>query len=197
MGEYLEVWGRDGPRLVALEGAVMTLGRSSGSALTLEDDQASRLHAVIERLGPDWCIRDLASRNGTFVNGERVWASRPLRHADEIRIGETRLIMRTQGATGERETATSVPRAVPDLTRRERDILVALCAPLMTRRAFTEPASIADIARDLVVTEAAVKKHLQRLYMKFEISDDVERRRVRLANEAVSRGVIALSDLDR
>ena len=49
------------------------------------------------------------------------------------------------------------------LTRRERDVLAALCAPLAADRPIAMPASIRDIAAELVVTEAAVKQHLLNL----------------------------------
>jgi class 3 adenylate cyclase len=84
--------------------------------------------------------------------------------------------------------------APPDLTRRERDVLVALCRPALYGNVFEEPASVREIAKTLVVTEAAVKQHLMHLYDKFEIADTGERRRVRLAREAVRRGAVVLSD---
>jgi hypothetical protein len=46
-----------------------------------------------------------------------------------------------------------------------------------------------------VVGEAAVKQHLMRLYDKFGIADHTGRRRVLLANEAIRRGAVTLSDL--
>ena len=59
---------------------------------------------------------------------------------------------------------------------------------------FTELFS-REIATALVVTEAAVKQHLLRLYEKFGIHGEGERRRVRLANEAMARRAISLADL--
>jgi DNA-binding NarL/FixJ family response regulator len=70
-----------------------------------------------------------------------------------------------------------------------------LCRPLVTGDVFTEPASIHQIATALVVTDAAVKHHLLRLYDKFAIHEPGERRRVRLANEAINRGAVNLNDL--
>ena len=49
-----------------------------------------------------WCVTDLGSSNGTWVNGERIWSSRRLRHGDEIRIGQTRLIFRDSAQAGRR-----------------------------------------------------------------------------------------------
>ncbi|GIU99087.1 MAG: hypothetical protein KatS3mg014_0703 [Actinomycetota bacterium] len=65
---------------------------------------------------------------------------------------------------------------VPELTRREREVLVALCRPAASGEVFTEPASVREIARELYVTEAAVKQHLLHLYEKFGIGGEGERR---------------------
>jgi hypothetical protein len=87
-------------------------------------------------------------------------------------------------------------RDAPELTRRERDVLAALCRPELQREVFAEPASVRQIAEALVVTDAAVKQHLVHLYDKFEIRETSERRRrrVSLAREAIRLGVVAVAD---
>jgi DNA-binding CsgD family transcriptional regulator len=193
----LEVWKPDGRELVALDRERVTIGRADTSDVAVPSDpELSRLHAILEPVGGggDWCVRDLASSNGTYVNGERVWSDRPLRHGDEIRIGRTRIIFRSADATPD-VTVTRTAEPAPDITRRERDVLVALCRPVLSADLFTEPASIRLIAEQLVVTEAAVKQHLLRLYDKFGVYESGERRRVRLANEAIRRGAVTLADL--
>ncbi|MEY2423227.1 MAG: hypothetical protein QOI95_3294 [Acidimicrobiaceae bacterium] len=195
MVAQLEVWKPDGRELVALDRERVTIGRADTSDLAVPSDpELSRLHAILEPVGGDWCVRDLASSNGTFVNGERVWSDRPLRHGDEIRIGRTRIIFRSAEVPPD-TTATRTAEPAPDITRRERDVLVALCRPVLSADLFTEPASIRLIAEKLVVTEAAVKQHLLRLYDKFGVYESGERRRVRLANEAIRRGAVTLADL--
>jgi len=87
-------------------------------------------------------------------------------------------------------------KKLPELTRRERDVLAALCRPLARGAAFTEPASIHDVADALGVSEAAVKQHLTHLYDKFGIFEGDERRRVRLANVVLSEGVVPREVLD-
>ncbi|TMK60536.1 MAG: alpha/beta fold hydrolase [Actinobacteria bacterium] len=82
----------------------------------------------------------------------------------------------------------------PDLTRRERDVLAALCRPALHGNVFEEPASVREIAAALVVTDAAVKQHLLHLYDKFGIAETGERRRVRLAREAIRRRAAVLTD---
>jgi len=50
-----------------------TLGRSSSNELCYADDVGlSRQHLALERDGPNWTVRDLGSKNGTFVNGSRI-----------------------------------------------------------------------------------------------------------------------------
>jgi DNA-binding NarL/FixJ family response regulator len=79
--------------------------------------------------------------------------------------------------------------AAPDLTRREVEVLNALCRPALRHEAFVAPATAKDIADELVVTEAAVKQHLLRLYQKFRIPEGGNRRG-RLANEVIALGVV-------
>jgi hypothetical protein len=79
--------------------------------------------------------------------------------------------------------------ASPELTRRELDVLTSLCRPALSDEAFVAPATAREIAADLVVTEAAVKQHLLRLYQKFRIPEG-QNRRVRLANEVIALGLV-------
>ncbi len=195
MEEYLEVWRPSGVTLRPLgDSTQVVIGRDTGCEVAFPDDaQVSRRHAVIERLPLGWSIRDLSSRNGTVVGGERVVASRPLEDRDEIRLGQSRLVFCSM-ASGARLAATAAAEAPPDLTRRERDVLQALFGPARTGEMFTEPASTREIADALFVSEAAVKQHLSHLYDKFGIYDG-DRRRVRLANEALRRGAVRIADL--
>ncbi len=91
------------------------------------------------------------------------------------------------------ERSASAARAMPELTRRERDVLAALCRPLASELPVAMPASVREIAAELVVTEAAVKQHLLNLYDKFDVPDGPESRRIVLAREAVLRGFDSVS----
>jgi pSer/pThr/pTyr-binding forkhead associated (FHA) protein len=66
-----------------------TIGKGAENDVSLTDDAtASHLHAVLERFAAGWCVTDLGSSNGTWVNGERIWATGPLqrcRSADRDR----------------------------------------------------------------------------------------------------------------
>ncbi len=195
MGAYVELWVRGARDRIALAEGRVAIGQSSSNDIPLPfDPTVSRLHAVLENLPSGWCISDLNSRNGTFLNGERIWGEQPLRPGDEVRVGQTTLVFRVDAPLEEGE-ATAGAEQSPELTRREHDVLLSLCAPLISENAFREPASIRAIARALVVTDAAVKQHLARLYDKFGIGDEGERRRLRLANEAIRRGAVSMAEI--
>jgi two-component system, cell cycle response regulator len=67
--------------------APITLGRSPQAELRLDDDGISRNHARIRsETGKSW-VEDLSSRNGTFVNGERITGGVELKDGDKIQVG--------------------------------------------------------------------------------------------------------------
>ena len=67
-------------------------GRDESADLVLASPTVSRRHARFERIASVVRVHDLESRNGTFVNGERV-TSRELGHGDELRFGNLALIL--------------------------------------------------------------------------------------------------------
>ena len=179
----------EGGEVIALRGEVTTVGRGLGVDIRLDDPSVSRLHAELVRRGPYIYVVDLGlSRNGTRVNGRPV-ARRVLEEGDVLSFGAARA--RIGGLPPEAMTADAELRrpAAPELTRRELDVLTALCRPALSDEAFATPATAHEIALDLVVTEAAVKQHLLRLYQKFRIPEGINRR-ARLANEIISAGIV-------
>jgi DNA-binding transcriptional ArsR family regulator len=191
---YLEIHRPQGLESFRLDSDRCTIGKAPTNDIVLEGDAtASRTHAALEPYSGTWCVRDLGSMNGTFVNGNRVFAERALRDRDELTVGSMKLVFRAPMA--ENVTATTAPTPPPYVTRREREVLAALCRPTFKGDYFTEPAHVKGIAKELVVTEAAVKQHLSRLYDKFGIHEGEGERRVRLANEAMRRGAVSYDDL--
>jgi DNA-binding transcriptional ArsR family regulator len=192
--EHIDVRTASGSRLIALDADRITIGKAADNIVALDDPLVSRLHAVIDRYPGGWTIRDLGSKNGTSVNGEQLHGERALRPGDEIGVGESRLIFRTD-ETSETPSATRGVQAAPEITRREKDILLELCRPVLEGSLLSEPATVQEIADALVVTASAVKKHLGRLYDKFGLDDNAQRRRGRLAAEAIRRGAVTLRGL--
>jgi len=179
----------DSGEVISLRAEVTTVGRGRGVDIRLDDPSVSRLHAELVRRGPYVYVTDLGlSRNGTRVNGRPV-ARRVLDDGDVLSFGAARC--RIGGIPREDlpEEASLRRAAVPELTRRECDVLASLCRPALSDEAFALPATAHEIADDLVVTEAAVKQHLLRLYQKFQVPEGPNRR-TRLANEVVALGLV-------
>ncbi len=177
-GPYIRI--EETGTVIPLSADVTTIGRGSAVDVQLGDPSVSRLHAEIVRHGPYAYVADLGlSRNGTRVNG-RLVARRVLEDGDVLSFGAARCRV---GGIPKEDIAADVElrrSASPELTRRELDVLTSLCRPALSDEAFVAPATAREIATDLVVTEAAVKQHLLRLYQKFRIPEGPNRR-VRLA----------------
>ncbi|GLU49560.1 FHA domain-containing protein [Nocardiopsis ansamitocini] len=186
-GPYIRV--EESGDVQPLAAEVTTVGRGGGADIHLTDPSVSQLHAEFIRRGPYVYVVDLGlSRNGTRVNGRPI-ARRVLEEGDVVSFGAARCKI---GGLIQEELNPDVELrrgAAPELTRRELDVLTALCRPALSDEAFVSPATAREIAEALVVTEAAVKQHLLRLYQKFRIGEGVNRR-TRLANEVVALGLV-------
>jgi hypothetical protein len=108
----LLIAGRSGPAFPLARGEDNVFGRSSDSLVTLADRLASRSHAAIRHdpATAAWRVRDLGSRNGTWLDGARV-SEAPLADGSLIRIGTTELIFRLDAPVAE-PTAASGGRQV-------------------------------------------------------------------------------------
>ena len=83
-----------GPSAVPLlPGERITIGRAPTNHVVLQDDRASRSHAEIRPASQGWLIRDLDSRNGTLLAGERLSNDQPLAAGDVVQIGRVEILV--------------------------------------------------------------------------------------------------------
>src|SRR5262245_21553238 len=66
----------------------VVIGRSVEADIRLEDQCVSRVHCLLSQIGERLIVRDLESRNGTYVNGEKV-SEAVLERGDSIGLGGT------------------------------------------------------------------------------------------------------------
>jgi pSer/pThr/pTyr-binding forkhead associated (FHA) protein len=78
------------------------VGRSRNNDVVLPDKSVSSTHAKLQRRGNDWHLMDGDSKNGTFVDGDRVSGERKLPAACEIRFGGVTAVFRAL-AGGQKE----------------------------------------------------------------------------------------------
>src|SRR6478672_5234705 len=162
----------------------LTVGRRSDSDLALTwDDEVSRLHAQLERVGGAWTlVDDGLSRNGSWVNGERVQGRRRLNDGDRMCFGETPVTYRAPPDLDAKSTVTvKVGGASIVLTAVQRSVLVALCRP-MKATAYAPPATNREIADAVSLSVDAVKAHLRVLFDRLGLEElPQNRKRARLA----------------
>jgi hypothetical protein len=185
--------------IVPLRGAErLTVGRRGDNAVAIPwDDEVSRVHAQLEPLGHEWALTDDGiSRNGTFVNGERVTGRRRLRDGDRLCFGDTTMLYRAPGDGGSVQTAAARRGvAAQNLTEAQRRLLIALCRPL-AESAYATPATNREIADEVNLSVDAVKAHLRVLFGRFGLDDLAQNtKRARLAALVLVEGIVRKQDL--
>ena len=194
---------RDGDReqrIVDLDahGDRISVGRGTTNEVSLPGDtEVSRLHAELERIGGEWTVSDDGlSRNGTYVNGQRISGRHRLRDGDVVRVGQTSIAYKRPAAEDSQPTQIAGDRmTLGDLPPTQRQVLVALARPYKHDE-FAVPATNQDIAGELHLSVDAVKSHLRSLFQRFGIEHlPQNQKRSRLVAEALQSGVLATRDL--
>ena len=178
--------------------ATLAVGRSESADLHLEDPEVSSLHAELEQIGGDWVLIDGGlSRNGSFVNGERVPGRRRLRDGDALRFGHTLVVFRAPGEGPEETVPAGDTPTAASITDTHRRILIALCRPYLEGGDFATPKRNREIAAEVFLSVDAVKAHLRNLFERFDVGDLPQNlKRVRLAELALRSGVVSPHDLE-
>ena len=191
--------GADGQRIVALtDRDRFTVGRGEEVDVSLEDEQVSRLHAEIARIAGEWTLADDGlSRNGSFVNGERLGGRRRLADGDVLTFGASEVVFRAPIPPPGDATVAAPDRPEPaELTQTQRKVLIALCRPFRDGSAYATPATNQQIADEVFLSLDAVKGHLRTLFEKFAVGDlPQNQKRVRLVELALRSGAISMRDL--
>jgi pSer/pThr/pTyr-binding forkhead associated (FHA) protein len=181
------------------DGPPRTVGRRSETDVAIAwDSQVSGLHAELHGFSGEWTIVDDGlSRNGTFVNGQRINGRHRLRDGDRIRVGQTIIAYRAGSSAEAESTVAAQDRpALGELTDTQRRVLVALCRPFRDESSFATPATNQQIAHELFLSVEAVKMHLRTLFVKFELGDLAQNeKRARLAECALEYGLVSRRDL--
>jgi pSer/pThr/pTyr-binding forkhead associated (FHA) protein len=165
------------------------IGRSPEADLVLDwDERVSRVHARLTPAGEGWTIVDDGpSRNGTFVNGERVVEPRRLQDKDVVHVGRTALIFRSSRSPGPTITVSHAGLEV-ELTPVQWRVLGALRRA--AGRTGGDPPTTDEIATDLQLEVEIVEGHLRQLSDAFGVAAPPgQEQRALLARIAIDAGI--------
>lgn len=186
-------------RIVTLTDQPVWVGRRDSVGLCFAwDSQVSGVHAELEPTGGEWTlVDDGLSRNGSYVNGERVNGRRRLRDRDMLRFGRTVVLYRAPGEAAAPSTMLASDVLVAaNLSETQRKVLIALCRPFKDGATHATPATNQQIAGELFLSVQAIKAHLRALFEKFGVEDLPQNsKRAALVQRALQSGLISDRDL--
>jgi FHA domain len=183
--------------LVSGSGRVV-LGRGEATDVRLHwDQEVSSVHAALEEVGGRWVVVDDGlSKNGTFLNGERLRARTRLEDGDRLELGGTVVRFRSPADVKATQTRTSGRATAPPMSEGQRRVLLALARPFKDGGDFVTPATNQQIADELFLSVDAVKGHLRQLFTRFGIETlPQNRKRAALVELAFRSGAISRLDL--
>lgn len=181
----------EGRRVLPLTKGRTTVGRAGDQDLSLTDRKVSGAHALLEKSGAQFRVRDLGSTNGTYVNGVLVEGLSPLRLGDEVRFGNTRALF-----TDRDPSLVDWPGSDSDLSASAEDDIETDVGPR------TVKFRVQDIERDLFDSEeapgslASLQRRLQVLYRMTALTRSRGRSVAQLLDQALKL-VLEVSDADR
>ena len=158
------------------------------------DGEVSRLHAQLESAAGEWLVVDDGlSRNGTFVNGQRVAGRRRLADGDAMRVGATVMLFRSPPRLRRPDARGSVGVTVEQLSETQRKVLAALCRPYAGSLHLASPARNQQISEELYLSLDAVKANLRAMYHLFGVARlPQNQKRAQLAERAIEWGLVAV-----
>jgi len=106
-----------GETTLELPGTAIVVGSDEGADLILADATASPRHCLLFNDGDQWAVQDLGSEGGTWINGEKVESREALNAGDQLRVGDSVLVM-------DDDSAPAVP-AAPDESAPEEPVAAA------------------------------------------------------------------------
>jgi pSer/pThr/pTyr-binding forkhead associated (FHA) protein len=195
---YLTADGTQQLLTLRAEQGPITIGRGEHCDVRLElDPEISRLHAELQPLGDEWLLADDGlSRNGTFVNGERIAGRHKLRDGDVVRCGSGAITFHDPLRPGGETTLAGAGIGEIRISDMQRRVLVALCRPLRDGAAYALPATNKEIADELFLSVQAVKAHLRTLFDKLGVEDlPHNQKRLQLVERALETGLIGAREL--
>jgi len=166
----------DADRIYEVNEPEILIGRHEDCALWLPDPRVSRNHALLLSGDDGQCIRDLRSRNGTFLGGKRIKQHAPLCHGSEVEVGPYRVLMclgieaavkeaglankSTQPGEKDAGLEFKLPRGIGTLTSAQRRVYNLFAQGLIEK----------EVAARLGISANTVHDHAKAIYKALSVS---------------------------
>jgi class 3 adenylate cyclase len=136
----------DKPAIVIELPNLLTIGRSPTNQLVVDDQNASRMHAEIRLIaGGRYCLFDVGSSNGTWLNGRRITAPQNLVDGDQITIGDVHVHFKASGVAGTNDASLNSGTAL--LMRNE--LVIVLVADIRNYTTMSEVLPSVEFSRTI------------------------------------------------
>jgi len=153
----LYIYPKEGnPWKLEVDREAVSIGRAQGNDVTVADPNCSSRHAYVERSGGGFVIRDVGSKNGTFVNGRRIDCPAALSQGDEIFLGST--------------TMTFDRPRMPRVTMVDSPASATDASAVVPFRAILEKTSATDARTSPLAAPADLKEENRILQVMFQVS---------------------------
>ena len=152
----------DGPRIgtrFPLKEGSNIMGRAPTNEMRLEDQSVSRQHAEVVRQPSGYAVKDLGSKNGTFVNGKQITETVMIGHKDVVKTGIYQLRLITQKIPLDEEL--TLP---PELAMSDRTVFVAVPPDSLTSRMETRDLHEEEPAHEEAAEEAHEEAHEEEVH---------------------------------
>jgi DNA-binding CsgD family transcriptional regulator len=148
-----------------LDDGRFVLGRSSDCDFIIDHRTVSRHHAEIVVLDGTAAIRDLGSRNGTYVNGDRACDGQTVLPGDRVSIGNVLLVLKLRPASNPAVDSAIETEECSD-TQFDPSVIVAKLSPAHKRvlQGLLKGLHNKQIARELGISSNTVHLHAQAIY---------------------------------
>ena len=197
--------GRLKGRQFRVEGSRISMGRAEENPIGLFGDTAVHArHAVIERKGSEYTLRNLAVQEGTFVNGQRI-ETVALHDGDQIRIGGYQLGFHLRGSSPSIVRAQASPGAVVVTSSTPAPSSAGPCLVDSTGQRFALRAGASTrlgraLDNDIVVNHSSVSRHhasIEAVNGSYELRDLQSQNGTWVRDERVTQRAIADGDVIR
>lgn len=187
-----EIWGHlnayraDGSHMMSavIGPPGLLVGRGSHCDLQLDESTVSSDHIAISCRGRSVIAEDLDSRNGTLLNAVPMARACRLRSGDVLQLGSVRITVALR-AEGAQPTIRADHREVR-LTEAERELASALVARYRASASLVgRPATRAELAVELAVSERTVTRRLDGLVHRLKIGPHADRDRALLLSQRI------------